>query len=217
MADAPAEALRRAADSLERQAEVPPELALGVGTPVGEPLFRELPDTFVRVELGGIAGEAIEVQPGEGATQRPDRVSLVNGSIVPHEDNRPSKMAKQVPEKGADLGVPDVLGVQGVVQAETSATRAHRDRGDDRDAIAPLPVVEQRRVAPQRPGLAHTRDQEETRLIDEDEVSTQPRGFFLMRGHSCFFQCSIASSLRSRARRSGFWCVKPRAWSSRPT
>ena len=42
MADASAEALRRAADSLERQAEVPPELALGVGTPVGEPLFREL-------------------------------------------------------------------------------------------------------------------------------------------------------------------------------
>lgn len=217
MTDAPAEALGRAADSLERQAEVPPELVLGVGTTVRKPLFRELPDAFVRVELGGVAGEAIEVQPGEGATERPDRVSLVNGPVVPHEDNRPSEMAKQVPEKGTDLGVPDVLGVQGVVQPETPAVRAYRDRGDDRDSIAPLPVVEQRRLAPQRPGLAHTRDQEEARLIDEDEVSTQPRGFFLMRGHSCFFQRSIASSFRSRARRSGFWCVKPRAWSSRPT
>jgi len=217
LADAPAEALRRAADSLERQAEVPPKLALGVGTPVGEPLFRELPDAFIRVELGGVAGEAIEMQPGEGATQRPDRVSLVNGSVVPHEDDWPSKMPKQVPEKGADLGVLDVLVVEGVVQAETSAAWAHRDRGDDRDSIAPLPVVEQRRLAPRRPGLAHTRDQEEARLVGEGEVSTQPRGFFLMRGHSCFFQRSIASSFRSRARRSGFWCVKPRAWSSRPT
>lgn len=217
MADASAEALRRAADSLERQPEVPRELVLGVGTPVGEPLFRELPDAFVRVELGGVAGEAIEMQPGEGATQRLDCVSLVNGSVVPHEDDGSAEMAKQVPEEGADLEVLDVFRVQGVVQAETPAARAHRDRGDDRDAIAPLPVVEQRRLAPQRPRLAHTRNQEEARLIDEDEVSTQPRGFFLMRGHSCFFQRSIASSFRSRARRSGFWCVKPRAWSSRPT
>lgn len=61
MADASPEALRREADSVERQPEVPPELALGVGASVGEPLLRELPDTFVGVELGGIAGEAIEV------------------------------------------------------------------------------------------------------------------------------------------------------------
>jgi len=217
LADAAPEALGGAADSVERQPEVTPELALGVGTPVGEPLLRELPDAFIGVELGGVAGEAIEVEAGEGATQRTDRISLVNGSVVPYEDDRSSKMAKQISKEGADLGVLDVLDVEGVVQAETSPARAHRDAGDDRDSIAPLPVVEQGRLAPGRPGLAHARNQEEARLVDEDQVGTQPRGFFLMRGHSSRFQRSIASSFRSKARRSGFWCVKPRACSRRPT
>jgi len=183
---------------------VAPELALRVGAAVGEGLLRELPDAFVGVELGGVAGEAREVQSGEDATQRPDRVALVDAPVVPHEDDRSSEMAKQMSKEGADLGVLDVLGVEAVVEAEPSATGAHGDTGNDRDPIAPLPVVEKGRLASRRPGLAHTRNQEEARLVDEDEVGTQPRGFFLMRGHSSVFQRSIAASLRSKARRSGF-------------
>lgn len=68
MADAAPEALRGAADSGERQSEVSPQLLLGVGTPVGELALREVPDAFVGVELGGVAGESIEVQPGKSAT-----------------------------------------------------------------------------------------------------------------------------------------------------
>ena len=204
LADASPEALRRAADAVERPPQVPPQLALGVGTPVREPLLRELPDAFVRVELGGIAGEAIEVQPGEDATQRTDRIPFVNASVVPHEHDRSSEMAKQMSQEGADLGVLDVFRMERVVQAEATAAGTHGDARDHGDPIAPLPVVEQRRLASWRPGLAHARNQEEARLVDEGEVGTQPRGFFLMRGHSSFFQRSIASSLRSRARHSGF-------------
>src|SRR5688572_6103619 len=117
----------------------------------------------------------------------------------------------------ADLGMPDVLGVEAVVQAETSTAGAHRDAGDHGDPIPPLSMVEERGLSPRRPGLVDARNQEEARLVDEDEVGTQPRDFFLMRDHSSRFQRSIASSLRSRARRSGFWCVKPSACSKRPT
>lgn len=148
LADASAETLRGAADAVERPPEVPPQLALGVGSAVGEPLLRELPDTFVGVELRGVAGEAIEVQPGKGATQRSDRIALVNASIVPDQDDRSAEMSKQLPEEGADLGVLDVLGVEAVVEAETAAPWTHRDAGDDRDSITPLAVVEQRRLAP---------------------------------------------------------------------
>ena len=119
--------------------------------------------------------------------------------------------------KGAELRVLDVLGVEAVVQAETTAAGTHGDARDHRDPIAPLVVVEKRRLPPRRPGLTDARNQEEARLVDEDEVGTQPRGFFLMRGHSSLFQRSIASAFRSNARRSGFWWLKPSAWSSRPT
>lgn len=150
-------------------------------------------------------------------TEGTDRIPLVNAPVVPHEDDRSSEMPKQVSKEGADLGVLDVLGVEAGVQAEASTAGAHRDAGDHGDSIPPLPVVEERRLAAWRPGLADARNQEKARLVDEDEVGTQPRGFFLMRGHSSRFQRSIASSLRSKARRSGFWCVKPSACRRRPT
>ena len=183
---------------------MPPELALRVGPSIGKPLLRELPDTFIRVELGRIAGEVVEVQTGERAAQRPDRIPLVNGAAIPHEDDRSSQVAQQSTKEGADLGVLDVLGVEGVVQAEASSAGAHRQPGDHGDAIASLPVVQQRRLAARRPSLADAGNQEEARFVDEDEMGTQPRGFFLMRRHSSFFQRSIASSFRSSARRSGF-------------
>ena len=119
--------------------------------------------------------------------------------------------------KGADLRVLDVLGVEAVVQAETAAVGTHGDARDHGDPIVPLMVVEKRCLPTRRPRLTDTRNQEEARLVDEDEVGTQPRGFFLMRGHSSRFHRSMASSFRSKARRSGFWWLKPSAWSTRPT
>lgn len=178
---------------------MPPQLLLGVGSAIGECVLRKLPDAFVGVELRGVAREAIEVQSREDATQRSDRVPFVNASIVPDEDDRSTKVPEQVSDKGADLGMLDVLGVEAVVEAEPPPPGAHEEAGDDRDSIAALPMEEQRRLAAWRPGLVHAWNQEEARLVDEDEVGTQPRDFFLMRGHSSVFQRAIASSLRSRA------------------
>jgi len=211
LADASPKSLRRSADALQRQPEVPPQLALRVGTPIREGLLRKLPDAFVGVELRGIAGEAIEVEPGEEAAHRTDRIPFVNASVVPHQHDRPAEMAEQLAQEGADLGVLDVLRMEGVVEAQATAAGTHRDARDDGDSIAPLPVIEQRRAPARRPRLADARNQEEARFVDEDEVGTQPRGFFLMRGHSCSFQRSMASSLRSSARRSGLWWLKPSA------
>ena len=205
MADAAPEALRGAADSVERQLEVPPKLALGVRAPVGEPLLRELPDAFVGVELRGVAREAIEVEPGKGTTQGTDRVAFVDAAVVPDEDHRPSEMAKQMPDEGADLGMLNVLGVEAVVQSEAAPAGSHRDSGNDGDPIAPLAVVEERRLSARGPGLADTGDQEEARLVDEDEMGAQPSSVFFTRGHCFRFHSSILRSSRSIARRSGFW------------
>lgn len=196
---------------------MPLELLQRVRAPVGELVLREPPDAFIGVELRRVTGEAMKMEPGEGTAEGADRVSLVNRAAVPEQHDRSSEMAEQMAKEGADLWVLDVLRVEAVVQAETTAPRAHGDARDHGDPIAPVVVVEKRRLSARRPGLADTRNQEEARLVDEDEMGTQPRGFFLMRGHSSRFHRSIFSSFRSKARRSGFWWLKPSAWSSRPT
>lgn len=217
MADAAPQVQRGAADSLQGETKVPPELLQGVGASVGELVLREPPDAFIGVELRRVAGEAMELEPGEGTTQGTDRVSLVNRAAVPEQDDGTPEMAEQMAHKGADLRVLDVFLVEAVVQAEATAPGTHGDARDHGDSIAPLVVIEKRRLSARRPGLADTRNQEEARFVDEDEMGTQPRGFFLMRGHSSRFQRSMASSFRSKARRSGFWWLKPSACSSRPT
>ena len=217
MADAAPEMEAGAADSLEREAKMPPELLQRVGASIGELVLRKPPDAFVGVELRRVAGEAKEMEPGEGTAHGTDRVSLVDRAAIPEQDDGSSEMAEQMAQEGADLGVLDVLRVEAVVQTETTAAGTHGDARDHGDPIVPLVVVKKRGLSARRPGLADTRNQEEARLVDEDEMGTQPRGFFLMRGHSSRFHRSIASSFRSKARRSGFWWLKPSAWSSRPT
>src|SRR5882724_1533762 len=92
VADAAPEAEAGAADPLERETEVPPELLQRVGASIGELVLREPPDAFVGVELRGIAREAKEMEPGEGTAQGADRVSLVNRAAVPEQDDGASEM-----------------------------------------------------------------------------------------------------------------------------
>lgn len=78
------------------------------------------------------------------------------------------------------------------------------------------PLIKDRSLPSRCPGATHQRCQEQSALVEEDQVSVQPPRFFLMRGQSAFAQRRMACSSRSRARRSGFWGLQPIARSNRP-
>ena len=109
-AHAPAQQRLRSPDAGEAGAEVAEELALGIGSVVRQGVLRELPDPLARVEFGGIAREAVQMQAGVAGLQRADGVAAVDRAIVPDHDHGATEMAKEIPEKGAHLGVLDVLG-----------------------------------------------------------------------------------------------------------
>ncbi len=145
------------------------------------------------------------MKAGKAAADVADALSFVNAGIVPDEDHVPAKVTEEMLEKATDLVVLDVFWVAAKVQSNAAALRGNRDSGDDGDAVSAVTMVYDRRLAPRRPGLAQRRDQEHTGFVDEDEVGTQPRSVFFIRGHSLRFHRLIAASSRSRARRSGFW------------
>jgi len=203
--DASAEAARR---SLEL-AQGAPQMAMQgheiIRATVGQAPLRVGPDLFIRVELWGVGREELEVQPREATTELADPISLVDAGLVPEEEDGAAEMAQQVPEERAHLVVPDVLRVDLEVEADPLALGRDADPGDDREAIAAVAMADDRRLPTRRPGLAQGRDQEEARLVGEDDVGTQPRSVFFTRGQSFRFQRSMRTSSRSRARRSGFW------------
>jgi len=176
------------------------EFVLGIRAPVGEGLFRQLPDAFVGVELGCVAREVVQVKARKATAQGADRFPFVDRSAIPDQQDRTSQMTEEVTQELAHLGMLDVLQMETEVESKVTA-RTDRDPGDP---VPPLPMANHRRASTWRPGLVDTWSHEETRLVGEDDVGTQPRGFFLMPDHCLFFQFWMCSSLRSTARRSGF-------------
>ena len=110
-----------------------------------------------------------------------------------------------MPEEFTDLVVLDVLRVTPEVQADAPTLGRNGDARDHGDAIMPVAMMNDGRLTARSPGLPYRGDQEEARLIDKDDVGTQPRSVFFTRGQFLRFHRSIFSSSRSMALRSGFW------------
>ncbi len=175
-----------------------------VGATIGEASFRVGPDGFIGIELRSVGRKQFEMEPRIPSADFSDPFSFMNARVVPDYDDVPAEMAQQVAEKIAHLVVPDVLHVALEVQANALAADRDGDSRDHRDAIVPVAMTEERRLPARRPGLPNRGNQEEARLVDENDVGTQPRSVFFTCGQFLRFHRSIFSSSRSKARRSGF-------------
>ena len=205
MMDASSKAALGPLDVSKRAAKVTTHHGEVVGATVGETPFGVGPDGFVGVELRGVGRKTFEMQPREPAADLPNPFSFVNAGVVPDHDDGTAEMAQQVAEEFADLAVADVVRMALEVQTDVLTPGRHGDARDHGDAIMPVAMMNEGRLPARRPGLSHRGNQEETRLVDEDDVGTQPRSVFFTRGQFLRFQRSMTSSFRSSARRSGFW------------
>ena len=203
--DASSKAAGASLDVSKRAAKATAQRDDVVRATVGETPFGVGPDGFVGVELWGIGRKVFEMQSGELMADFSNPFSFVNTGVVPDHDDVPAEVAQQVPEEFADLAVPDVRGVALEVQADAPTAGCKGDARDHGNAIMSVAMMKDGRLAARSPGLSHRGDQEEARLVDEDDVGTQPRSVFFTLGQVRRFQRSMASSSRSSARRSGFW------------
>ncbi len=201
---APPKAALGPLDVSKRAAKVTTHRGEVVGAAVGETPFGVGPDGFIGVELRGVGRKEFEMQPREAAADFPNPFSFVDAGVVPDHNDGPTEVAQQVSEEFAHLVVPDVLRVALEVQADAPTPRRDGEARDHGDAIMAVAMMNDGRDSAGRPGLSHRGNQEEARLVDEDDVGTQPRSVFFTRSQSLRFQRSIVSSSRSRARRSGF-------------
>ena len=218
LCDAPTEVLRRRCDPVQRLRDVYTQLDHVVGSPVRQGALRQGPHRLIGVELRRVRREVLGIKAGLAALQFAQWRTLVGVGVVEQHDHRPAQMPQQVAEELADLDLSDVpQRMQPVVQVESLSLRADRHTRDDRHLVPLVTVANHWRLPTRCPRAQHSGDQEEPALVDEDEIGAQPLGFFLIRGHSSRFQRSMAPSLRSTARRSGFWWLQPRPCRRRPT
>lgn len=177
-----------------------------------------VPHALVGIQFGGVGRKRFEADPSAAAAEEVNIFTLVNFSVVPDHDEAALNLFQQMPqERGYVHGMNVGFGIAPEVQARPVTCGAHRQRGDDRDLLAPLLASMYRRLAADGPRTSDRRAHQEAAFVDEDEVGTQVFSVFFIRGHSSFFHRSIKSSFRSIARRSGFWQLNPMRCSRRPT
>ncbi len=188
-----------------------------VGSTVGEFPFGERPNTLVGIQLRGVGWKVLDVQTRMPPLEFVQQTSLVGLGIVQQDDDRSSEMTQEIPKERADPPAVDIVQAELIVQPQSLTPRTYGNRRDDRDAIVTMAMAVNWRMSPRCPGAKQIRNQEEPRFIEEDEVGAQPCSFFFTRGQRFFFQCLIAPSSRSTARRSGVCELQPSPCSSRPT
>jgi hypothetical protein len=157
-----------------------PQLSRILGGEVGEPTVLGVPPhPFVGVRLGGLAGERLrhdlrmvcQVGPhGPGA--------VVDVAPVPQDRHRAGDVPLQLLEgrhRVRAAGV-RVVGPQVEVQPEPPALGADRPGAEGRDPVVPVPTPHDRCLAPWGQGAAHGRGEQESRLVEEDQVGLAPPG-----------------------------------------
>ena len=205
MIDAAAQVLAVVTEQIERTVERTLQLGKVSRTAIGESLFGELPDAFVGVQLGSVTRKPDQMKAPDAPAQLGDQAPAVRPSSVPQNEDVATEVTEQVPQEAARLQLLDVLEVELEVQVEALTRGAHADAGDGGDPIAPVVMPQYRCLAHRCPGLGDRGGQEEARLVDKDEVGTQPTGVFFTRGQSSRKKRRIFRSSRSSARFCGFW------------
>jgi len=176
------------------------------------------PDQLHRIELRRIGRKPLDVKATMATDEAGNRTAAMDAEAVPDQYDWTFEVTEEVVEKVDDPRDVDVsVCGEGEVQSYVAPSRRYRQRPNDR-SLFPMAatLIQNRGLTTWRPGPPHQRGGEQTTLVQEDQMGIQPRGVFFTRFQSTLTQRWIASSSRSRARRSGFCAVQPSECSNRP-
>ena len=93
MIDAGSEILAVVSDGLQGVCERGVQFGAVLRAAIGEHSLGELPDTFVGVQLGSVAGEAQEVEAGHAADKFCDQTSGMRPASVPEKEHVATQVA----------------------------------------------------------------------------------------------------------------------------
>lgn len=149
---------------------------------VGElDVFEVIPDGFIGVEIGSVAGQSFQPDAAIGLTQPLfDHSTAVDRRAVPdHQQSVVDPPLQVFQEADREWAVDGCL-----VNLEGAAT-VTRDAADDRQMVASLPFSEHRSLTDRSPCRVDRRQRIEPRFIDQHDRSPLASRFFSDAAKSC--------------------------------
>lgn len=165
-----------------------------------------VPKGFDRIEFGGVGRQPFQNQPCPVAFDSLlDDAAAVSREAIPQKQNLFSSVSAQGLEKSHDMSRADAAPVEGPKPTRAAGRRSGQQQADSRERLPVEGFYQERGLPPGCPGGAHRRALGKSRLVQKADPGVQPLGFFLIRGHTDFFQRAIASPSLSLAWRMGRW------------
>ncbi len=173
--DTAAEHVGLVAEPFDGEAQFAAELAQVSAAPVAEfDVLEIVPDTFVRVEVGRVAGQLLQLEP----CRRPlgqevlHRLGTMDGRAIPDQEEFALNVTQQTLEKADDLGAPESPLAH--LQEHPPVVGKAANHGQ---MIARAGHAQDRRLAPRRVGAHEPRQQVEGGLVYPDDRAPLALGF----------------------------------------
>ena len=104
------------------------------------------------------------------------------------------------------------------IEADITFARGDGQRGNGGDFLVIAGAMSNDRgLATWTPASAKDRSHKNAAFVEEDDMSSQPTGFFLARGHSVLIHWAMSDSSRSTATLAGRCGLHPMLWRRRQT
>jgi hypothetical protein len=142
--------------------------------------FEPIPDELVRIELGRICRELIDMESGMPMDKILGRGSFMWAPSIPEQNDMPSKMPCQMHEEANHLRAFDVLfGMESGIECNPSSFRGNSERRDSRYLGPMTGDTKQRSLSFRRPGSRDGRNGEKSAFIKKNQVRRQFFSLFL--------------------------------------
>ena len=137
---------------------------------------------------------------------------------VPHDNDMSRQFLQKTTKESHNYSRINVgVRMESKVQAEPILARSNAQGTDNGDFLVRAGfLIQDRSLTTRAPGSSDQWSHHHATFVDKDDMRLQSGSFFLIRGQSTLIHSLILVSLRSMARRSGFWGVHPRSWRIRP-
>ena len=103
----------------------------------------------------------------------------VDGSAVPQQDDRPTKVSQKVLEKPFDILVSEVTRAKLNVEPHVPVLRRNAEGANGGDPVLLEPVIKMRCLPLGRPCASHIGDEQKAAFIEEKQMGAKSCGFFL--------------------------------------
>lgn len=151
------------------------------GRTIGQRVFGFGPHKLIGIELWGVGGKSMHMEPLVLTKELLDDEPSVDGAAVPQQHNGSAQVPQKVTQEANDLHPRNIGAVETEVKSKALARRGDGDGGDGGNPLPAVAVSEDRGMADRCPGLAHVRDEEESAFVEEYEMGAKSSGFFLTR------------------------------------